>query len=175
MSTPVYKSLTDTAYDYRFLQSVGPFDMEPNDTINIVWACGINNGIDSVRLESAWAKSIYDNEYIVTAPNQISNPTDKKFAKEYALNQNYPNPFNPSTTIEFSIPKTEYVTLKIYNILGKEVTTLVSDKLTPGIHKYTWDATDFASGLYYYRIETSDPSTSSGQLFVKTRKLLLIK
>ena len=90
-----------------------------------------------------------------------------KLPKTFALHQNYPNPFNPSTNIEFSIPKTEFVSLKIYNILGQEVATLVSDKLTPGNYKYTWDASGFASGVYMYNIEAGS--------FVQTRKLLLIK
>jgi len=97
------------------------------------------------------------------------------FPKQFKLFQNYPNPFNPNTNIKFTISKFEYVTLKIYNLLGQEVATLVSDKLTPGIHKYTWDATDFASGVYYYRIETNDYSTGSGPSFVKTKKLIVLK
>jgi len=88
--------------------------------------------------------------------------------KTFALKQNYPNPFNPKTTIEFSIPKAEYVTLKIFNLLGQEVTTLVSDKLTPGEYKYTWDASHLASGVYIYKMQTDNG-------FTKTKKLLLIK
>jgi uncharacterized delta-60 repeat protein len=86
----------------------------------------------------------------------------------YKLAQNYPNPFNPSTTIEFSIPKTEYVTLKIYNLLGQEVAALVSEKLTYGNYIYTWDASGLSSGVYYYRI-----ITDTG--YEQSRKLLLMK
>jgi hypothetical protein len=86
----------------------------------------------------------------------------------YKLYQNYPNPFNPSTTIEFSIPKTEFVTLRIYNLLGQEVAALVSEKLTPGNYKYTWDASGFVSGMYYYRLRTDSGKNQS-------RKLLLLK
>ena len=87
--------------------------------------------------------------------------------KTLALKQNYPNPFNPSTTIEFSIPKVEFVTLKIYYLLGQEVVTLASDKLIPGNYKYHWDASDFASGVYYYKLEAGS--------FVQTHKLILMK
>ena len=76
-----------------------------------------------------------------------------KLPNRYTLSQNYPNPFNPSTTIEFSIPKTEFVILKIYNILGKEVATLVSEKLAAGKYRYTWDASGFASGIYIYQLK----------------------
>jgi hypothetical protein len=80
---------------------------------------------------------------------------------------NYPNPFNPATTIEFSLPQSGFVTLKIYNILGEEVATLVSENLTSGTYKYNWDARGLASGVYLYRVETDN--------FVHTRKMLLIR
>ena len=83
------------------------------------------------------------------------------------LVQAYPNPFNPTTTIEFSIPKSELVTLKIYNLLGQEVEELVAKQLTSGNHKYTWDASTFASGVYYYKILAGS--------YVQTRKLILMK
>ena len=74
----------------------------------------------------------------------------------FQLNQNYPNPFNPSTTIEFNLPKSEYVELKVYNLLGKEVTTLVSKKLNQGNHTYTFDGKNLASGIYYYQLLSGD-------------------
>ena len=85
----------------------------------------------------------------------------------YVLSQNYPNPFNPATTIEFSISKTEFVTLKIYNILGEEVTNLVSGKLRAGEYQYTWHAGSLASGVYLYRLQVGD--------YVETRKMLLLR
>jgi hypothetical protein len=88
--------------------------------------------------------------------------------KRYSLSQNFPNPFNPTTSIEFSIPKAEFVILKIFNLLGQEVATLVADKLKPGNYTYTWDAFGFASGVYYYRL-----STRAG--FVQTKKLILLR
>ncbi len=70
----------------------------------------------------------------------------------YELFQNYPNPFNPSTTIKFQIPNSKFTTLKVYNILGKEVATLVSRKLNQGNHTYTFDGKNLASGIYYYQL-----------------------
>jgi len=87
--------------------------------------------------------------------------------KVFSLKQNYPNPFNPTTTIEFSLPHTEQVTLKIYNILGEEVAALVSEKLPAGKYKYEWDARGLASGMYFYKLEAGD--------FVQTKKMLLIR
>jgi hypothetical protein len=111
-----------------------------------------------------WTDTLY-----IEIGNGILNVEDDITKKpvSYYLNQNYPNPFNPTTTIEFSIPKTEFVSLKIYNLLGQEVATLVSEKLTPSKYTCTWDASGFASGVYLYKLE-------AGQ-FVKSKKLLLIK
>ncbi len=99
----------------------------------------------------------------VTGITELNN----HLPKVYSLKQNYPNPFNPNTTIEFGLPKTEFVTLKVYNILGQEVATLVSDKFTPGVYKYDWDASGFAGGVYMYKIEAAS--------IAQTRKLILMK
>jgi len=88
-------------------------------------------------------------------------------AEKFELVQNYPNPFNPTTTFEFSIPKNEFVTLKIYNLLGQEVVTLISDKLMPGNYKYNWDASHLASGMYFYKLESDS--------YCSTKKLILVK
>jgi len=93
----------------------------------------------------------------------------------YALYQNYPNPFNPATTIEFALPKAGLVILTIYNVAGEKVATLVSENLAAGNHKYRWDARGMASGVYFYRLEAGSPSTGSGQGFVQTKKMLLIR
>ncbi len=86
---------------------------------------------------------------------------------EFTLSQNYPNPFNPTTTIKFGIPKEVKVTIKVYDILGAEVATIVNGKLVPGYYKYKWNASHFASGVYIYRIVAGS--------FVQTKKLMLLK
>ncbi len=105
----------------------------------------------------------------------ISDFDNTLIPEEFKLSQNYPNPFNPSTTIEFSIPKTEFVTLKIYNVLGQEVLTLVSEKLAAGSYKYNWNAGHFVSGIYFCKLEARGPSTGSGQGIIQTRKLILMR
>jgi hypothetical protein len=92
---------------------------------------------------------------------------NKNIPKEYRLSQNYPNPFNPSTTIEFDLPKTSEVGLKIFNILGEEVAMLVSDRLSAGSYSYEWDASNLASGVYLYRLQAGD--------YVETRKMVLMR
>ena len=85
----------------------------------------------------------------------------------YALSQNYPNPFNPSTKIDFTIPASSQVELKVFNVLGQEVASLVNGTLTAGSHTVTFDASKLASGVYLYKI-------SAGS-FVSTRKMVLLK
>jgi len=85
----------------------------------------------------------------------------------FALNQNYPNPFNPSTTIRYSIPIATPVVLKIYNMIGQEVSTLVNSEHKPGNYDVKFDAGKFASGIYIYRIQAGS--------FVETKKMMLIK
>lgn len=86
---------------------------------------------------------------------------------KYSLLQNYPNPFNPNTTIEFSLPKNEYITLTIYNNLGKKIKILLNEEMAPGSHIINFDGSDLPSGLYFYRIVAGS--------FVSTKKLLLLK
>ena len=88
-------------------------------------------------------------------------------SRNFHLHQNYPNPFNPSTTIEFDMPKTSEVTLKIFNILGEEVATLLSASLLSGSHSVEWDASSLASGVYLYRLKAED--------YVETRKMILMR
>ncbi len=94
---------------------------------------------------------------------------------KFALHQNYPNPFNPSTTIHFALPRQSFVTLKIYNLSGEEVATLVEKNLAAGFHQVNWAAGELSSGVYFYRLQASDPSAGAGQGFAETRKFVLVK
>ena len=94
---------------------------------------------------------------------------------EYALSQNYPNPFNPTTTINYSIPKLSFVTIKIYDVLGSEVATLVNEEKPVGTYGLSWSAANLSSGVYFYRLQVVDPKSSSGQGFVETKKMILLK
>ena len=91
----------------------------------------------------------------------------KNAPSEYKLEQNYPNPFNPSTTIEFKIPSEGLVTLKVYDILGHEISVLMNEKLHPGSYNVVWDADNFPSGVYYYKLQSGS--------FSETRKMILLK
>lgn len=92
----------------------------------------------------------------------------------FELAQNYPNPFNPSTKISWQSPLSSWQTLKVYNVLGTEVATLVNEEKEAGHHSIDFNASELPSGVYFYRIQSS-PSTSSGQVFIDTKKMLLLK
>lgn len=85
----------------------------------------------------------------------------------YSLRQNYPNPYNPSTDIEFSILKNEYVKLVVYDYLGREVKTLVSEQLSPGSYSVSFDGENLSSGVYYYKLTAGS--------FTETKKMTLLK
>ena len=85
----------------------------------------------------------------------------------YSLSQNYPNPFNPVTTLEFSLPEKNYVTLRIFTSLGQLLTTLVDEELSPGTYRIHWNAEGCATGAYYYRLETGAFSNTQRLIFIK--------
>jgi pectin methylesterase-like acyl-CoA thioesterase len=87
--------------------------------------------------------------------------------KEYNLSQNYPNPFNPSTNINYSLPSAGFVTLKIYDILGREVKALLNGYQQAGSYKIAWDASGVSSGVYYYKLQAGDFMTSKKMLLCK--------
>lgn len=95
--------------------------------------------------------------------NQISS----EIPKSYYLQQNYPNPFNPITNIKFNIPKRSNVKISIYDILGKEISVLVNEELNSGTFEVNWDASNFPSGVYFYKIETDEFSESKKMVLVK--------
>lgn len=84
--------------------------------------------------------------------NQSSNPVPNN----YLLHQNYPNPFNPKTNIKFEIPSSNFVSIKVYNILGKEMTTLANEFLNSGAYQVEFNGVNFESGIYFYRIQAGD-------------------
>ncbi|MBN2364763.1 MAG: T9SS C-terminal target domain-containing protein, partial [Calditrichaeota bacterium] len=86
---------------------------------------------------------------------------------EYNLEQNYPNPFNPVTTIAFSLPEARFVSLKIFNILGEEVASLMNQEMAAGVHNIRFDARNLVSGMYFYRIEAGS--------FREVRRMMLVK
>jgi hypothetical protein len=91
------------------------------------------------------------------------------------LGQNYPNPFNPSTAISFQLSALSYVTLKVYDPLGREVTTLVNAELDAGAYERTFDASALPSGAYFYRLRARPISGGEGTEMMETKKLILLR
>ena len=85
----------------------------------------------------------------------------------FSLSQNYPNSFNPSTMVEYSIPQTAFVTLKVYNILGREIATLVNEEKTIGNYEVEFDGKNLPSGVYFYKFKVGD--------FIEIRKMVLLR
>lgn len=103
---------------------------------------------------------------------QDRNQIDGAIPEFYALDQNYPNPFNPTTRIRFSLPRPAFVQLEIFNILGQKINTLVNEELSAGVKEVTWNGTGatglkVASGIYFYRLKTSDYSEVKRMLLLK--------
>ena len=101
-------------------------------------------------------------------PNSLTDISEETLTPNaFRLHQNFPNPFNPITKINYELPITNYVNLSIYNIMGQNIVTLISEKQQAGMHQVEWDASGFSSGVYYYRLNT-------GQ-FVDIKKMILLK
>jgi hypothetical protein len=100
-------------------------------------------------------------------PTAVSNETDPEIASDFSLSQNYPNPFNPTTNITYNVPSQGNVTLKVFNMLGQEVATLVNGVRSSGDHTVTFDASKLSSGMYIYRLNAGNTSL--------TKKMMLIK
>jgi len=123
----------------------------------------------------------------------LTDIEEESLPKEFALDQNYPNPFNPSTAIQFALPKESHVQLEIFNLLGERMVTLVNETRQAGYYSEQFDATGLASGLYLYRLQARlsvrqaglsspsvgelaiDASSGTGQNFVATKKLVVLK
>jgi sugar lactone lactonase YvrE len=129
------------------------------------WANGVKVGADGTVYLANGHEGLIAYEYSGFTTS-LSNKKTQSISS-FNLAQNYPNPFNPSTTIEFTLPNSEFVELKVFNILGKEVATIVSNKLSQGNHTYTFDGTNLASGIYYYQLVAGD--------FREVKKMILLR
>jgi hypothetical protein len=164
--------------DRRIIMSSGSDNntVSPNDTIRIfiaeLIARGNNylNSVTKLKLLSDVAQHLCDSNFAIGVNNIGSSVPNS-----YMLYQNYPNPFNPTTKIKFSIPLSRGVSegrgvltkLVIYDVLGKEIATLVNEKLNPGTYSVDWDGLNYPSGVYFYKLVTD--------AYSETKKMVLIK
>jgi probable HAF family extracellular repeat protein len=111
-----------------------------------------------------------DEAYLLDTGGLLTNTEDENhinLVQNFLLSQNFPNPFNPITNIEFYLPSPGFVKIKIYDLIGQEVLTLLDEERTSGFHRVTFNASNLSSGIYFYRIQAGD--------FVQTRKMILLK
>ncbi len=170
------RAIAINSYDYVFVSSSEGVFRSTND--GNMWT-QINSGLSNYSSVSVLA--INPSENIFTAANQkvyrSVNPTtnivneDDNFPSTYSLSQNYPNPFNPVTTISYQIPKTEFVSLKVYDILGRAVATLVNEEKPAGSYEVEFNPASSiknpASGIYFYKITAGS--------YIETKKMILLK
>jgi photosystem II stability/assembly factor-like uncharacterized protein len=127
--------------------------------------------IEKVRFSSptnGWIAGQYGKVFKTDNAGGLTGISNAAAAPEkFELSQNYPNPFNPSTKISFAIPKTGFVSLKVYDVTGKEVRTLVNDLKSAGNYSVDFNASNLSSGIYFYRIESEG--------FSRTMKMILVK
>jgi len=112
------------------------------------------------NLNEWYYDSLIIHSYPVTKEKEIT-------IRNYSVSQNYPNPFNPSTSIRYGIPERSFVTIKIYDILGNEITTLINEEKSAGSYEVEFDAAGLSSGIYFYTLSTGN--------FLSTKKMILLR
>jgi hypothetical protein len=139
-------------------------------------------GWTSAKLQWKAYTTVIDVPFLKSTGNQAKNrvtpPVVEQIPAEFALSQNYPNPFNPTTTIQFDLPEQSMVTLKIYNMLGQEVATLLNrEEIAAGTEELEFDASSLSSGVYLYRVvaESVNDDGAVSQTYTQVKKMVLLK
>lgn len=177
LSNPVL--INDTLYMHNYNELL---IFEASNHSNIQYRNTITN-LPASGVSMADRKAIYHANaslgFSVFAKDSSVFPTyaveGKIVPRMFALHQNYPNPFNPTTTIRFGLPEASSVTLIIYDELGREISTLVNDRLSAGNYDYQWNALRNSSGLYFCRLTAQSLNSTKIQVFSDVKKLLLVK
>lgn len=160
--TGLNKLTNDLFFDENYnLYGIVGSSSEINDFITINQLTGEGNIVGTIGM-----KHILSLAYVEAILSDVSDEKNN-LPYKYSLYQNYPNPFNPSTTINFQISSTAVVSLKVYDVLGKEVAVLLHEELQPGIYEKQFKADNLSSGIYFYRMVAGN--------FIETRKMILIK
>ncbi len=175
-------SCSSLVWNFSFADSTkGIFRYGTNSQEVIIntWGSTYTGGEDTSKLNDSlglyyyesYSQAIVDNSYKTIAKLLNLSITSVNFngsnLSKYSLQQNYPNPFNPTTTIEYSIPKTSFVNIEIYDLLGERISTLVNETEREGNHKVKFNGSLLSSGIYFYSMKAGN--------FVETKKLLLLK
>jgi hypothetical protein len=160
------------------------FDSGSNDFSLTDFSPCIGSGIDSIEVAGVWyyvppfciegnprPDPVGSMPDIGACENHLGSPVDVEqdyiLPTEFTLEQNYPNPFNPSTTFRYSIPTQSKVVIKVYDILGNEIATLMDEEKSVGTYELKWNAANLSSGIYFYQLQAGD--------FINTKKMILLK
>jgi hypothetical protein len=158
--------------DHKILTSTGPFNLSENEPIDI-WIAYVvgrgNNALESVtktKEYSAAAQYFYNSNFM-QLPANVKNESYTQKISEFRLFQNYPNPYNPTTRINFSLAQKQLVKLTVFDILGREVRTLINEEKTEGSYSLKFDGSRLASGVYFFQLKAGNN--------IATRKMILLK
>jgi len=156
-----------------FLFFSGPFNMAPNDTqwvmIALIAAKGstMNESINKLRIRAQIIQNISYDDLVKRKSLRELKDNSLFIPEYYHLSHNYPNPFNPVTTIKYSLPVGSLVTLKVYDLLGNEISTLVNKEQEAGEYSVEFSADGLSSGMYFYTI--------SARAFTRAKKMILLR
>ena len=156
--------------DHRILVNTGPFTLEENKPIDIVVCYLVGRGYDALNSISAMnnisaeAIQIYNSNF-TDIPTAVEDQS--AIITDYNLSQNHPNPFNPNTSIQYAINSRQFVTLKVFDVLGKEIATLVNEEKPAGNYDVEFNASQLSSGVYVYKLQAGD--------FISSKKMILLK
>jgi hypothetical protein len=155
--------------DVRNLVSTGPFDMATGDTQIVSYVYSADRGSSNLMSVCALIDNLerVSNYYYDCSGTIGIEPIHNIIPKQFLLEQNYPNPFNPNTSIKFSVPNTGLVSLVVYDALGRAVKELVNENVAAGIYSVDFNASDYPSGIFFYRLTAEN--------FSETKKMVLVK
>jgi hypothetical protein len=174
----LYNFMTPTAYDtittdgdYRMFLRAGPFSITPGDTLVVDMAIVAGTSLSDLLANANETKSYWQ---IVPVETESNNRLT------FDLAQNYSNPFNPSKKIKYSVPQSSNLIIKVFDVLGNEIATLVNEEKPAGEYEVEFNVAqlsrvEMASGIYFYQLKAGGPETSSGQGYIETKKMILLK
>jgi endoglucanase len=156
-----------TQYITRSMERYGvvPFWWDAGSTTNN--GMGLFNRSTGAQAYPEIVRSIIDTNYINLTTTEVQSSNAQALPATFSLLQNFPNPFNPSTTIAFTLPSKSFVTLKVYDLIGREIATLVSEELSAGTYSKQWNAATMSSGMYVYQMHAGT--------YTETKKLVLLR
>ncbi|MFI5251211.1 MAG: T9SS type A sorting domain-containing protein [Bacteroidota bacterium] len=169
----LYPSLPESSKIYRYQQVDSSRKITINYRANILNYYSYRSvlmkdtGLTSINIEIAWYEDGGENIALHLQSSIINGVHENYTPRSFSLLQNYPNPFNPRTTISFSLPEEAFVTLRIFNILGQQVATLVNEKRPPGEYSEIWNAGYNSSGIYFYELTNAERTKIGKMVLMK--------